>query len=125
MSQALNVLGTPLQPCSHDPKTGWYRNGCCDTGPQDFGSHTVCCVMTEEFLAFTRQQGNDLSTPAPQFDFPGLKPGDKWCLCASRWVEGLRAGIAPKVVLEATHEAALQVCSLDDLKAYAWEEAEN
>ncbi|MEN0020699.1 MAG: DUF2237 domain-containing protein [Planctomycetota bacterium] len=111
-----NVLGTELQPCGTDPMTGFYRDGCCNTGPQDTGSHTVCAIMTAEFLAFTRSRGNDLSTPRPEWGFPGLKPGDRWCLCASRWQEAADAGEAPPVVLEATHEAALRSASLDDLQ---------
>lgn len=116
---SVNVLGGRLVPCSADPITGFYRTGCCDTGPGDFGSHTVCAVMTEEFLAFSRACGNDLSTPRPEFDFPGLKPGDHWCLCAPRWQQALVAGHAPKVVLEATHQGALEFCALEDLRAHA------
>jgi uncharacterized protein (DUF2237 family) len=114
-----NVLGSPLASCSESPVTGFFRNGCCDTSAEDFGSHTVCAVMTAEFLAFSRAAGNDLSTPMPQFGFPGLKPGDRWCLCAPRWQEALDAGKAPRVVLTATHEGALQYCDLADLKRYA------
>ncbi|CAH2605061.1 conserved protein of unknown function [Rhodovastum atsumiense] len=114
-----NVLGGPLEPCSTTPLTGFFRNGCCDTSAQDVGSHTVCAVMTAEFLAFSRQVGNDLSTPAPSFGFPGLKPGDRWCLCAPRWQEALEAGHAPQVVLRATHEGALRHCALDDLRRFA------
>lgn len=114
-----NVLGQPLEPCSHAPMTGFYRNGCCDTSPEDVGSHTVCIVSTEEFLAFSKFAGNDLSTPAPQYGFPGLKPGDRWCLVAPRWQQALEAGKAPRVVLRATHEGALEYCSLEDLKRYA------
>jgi uncharacterized protein (DUF2237 family) len=116
---ALNVLGTPLQPCSLAPLTGYFRNGCCDTDPTDFGSHTVCAVMTAEFLAFSRAAGNDLSTPRPEFDFSGLRPGDQWCLCAPRWAEALAAGAAPAIILEATHQAALSHCTLDDLRRHA------
>ena len=94
-----NVLGGPLQPCRTEPLTGFYRDGCCNTGPQDVGSHTVCAVMTAEFLAFSAGAGNDLSTPMPEYGFPGLKPGDRWCLCAPRWQEAFLAGAAPKVVL--------------------------
>ena len=101
---ARNVLGGELQPCSLQPRTGYFRNGCCETGPEDTGLHTVCAVMTAEFLAFSKSVGNDLSTPVPDYGFPGLKPGDRWCLCAPRWKEALDAGMAPKVVLEATHE---------------------
>lgn len=99
--------------------TGFFRNGCCDTGPSDVGSHTVCVSMTDEFLQFSKQRGNDLSTPLPEFGFPGLKAGDRWCLCAPRWQEALEAGQAPRVILRATHEGALEYCSLDDLKRFA------
>jgi len=116
---AVNVLGTRLAPCSSAPVTGFYRNGCCDTGVDDRGSHTVCAVMTAEFLQFSREAGNDLSTPRPEFDFPGLRPGDRWCLCAPRWAEALAAGKAPLVVLEATHQGALAYCRLEDLRAHA------
>ena len=115
---AKNVLGTELQDCSHDPLTGYYRNGCCDTGPGDMGVHTVCAIMTEEFLAFSKEAGNDLSTPMPEYGFTGLKPGDQWCLCASRWQEAFLAGKAPKVRLESTHMATLEWASLQDLKEY-------
>jgi uncharacterized protein len=114
-----NVFGEPLQLCSSAPMTGVFRNGCCDTGPQDVGSHTVCVIMTEEFLTFSSLQGNDLSTPVPRFGFPGLKGGDRWCLCAPRWQEAFEAKIAPRVVLRATHQGALAYCSLADLKRYA------
>ena len=116
---ALNVLGQELLPCSNAPLTGFFRNGCCETGPDDLGLHTVCAVMTPEFLAFSRRAGNDLSTPRPDLHFPGLKPGDRWCLCAPRWKEALDAGAAPGVVLEATHEETLAIVTLDVLKAYA------
>ena len=116
---ARNVLGGPLHTCSLEPLTGWTRTGCCETGPGDAGSHTVCAVVTEEFLAFSRARGNDLSTPHPEFGFPGLVPGDRWCLCAPRWQEALEGGAAPRVVLEASHEAALLYCSLDDLRRFA------
>jgi hypothetical protein len=118
-----NVLGDDLAPCSMDPKTGFFRDGHCNTGPQDRGMHTVCAVMTEEFLAFTKSKGNDLSTPRPAYNFPGLDPGDCWCLCAARWQEALDAGVAPPVRLEATHERALEVVDLADLKAHAAEDA--
>ena len=114
-----NVLGETLIACSTSPVTGFFRNGCCDTSPQDVGSHTVCAVMTAEFLAFSRAAGNDLSTPHPEFGFPGLTPGDKWCLCAPRWREALEAGRAPGVVLRATHEGALRYCELADLQRFA------
>ena len=116
---ALNVLGQELLPCSNAPLTGFFRNGCCETGPDDLGLHTVCAVMTAEFLAFSRRAGNDLSTPRPDLHFPGLRPGDRWCLCAPRWKEALDAGAAPGVVLEATHEETLAIVTLDVLKAYA------
>ena len=116
---ARNVLGGELEPCSLDPVTGFFRNGCCETGPDDLGLHTVCAVMTAEFLAFSKAAGNDLSTPMPQFGFAGLKPGDRWCLCAARWKEALDAGSAPRVVLEATHAVTLQVVPLEELKKYA------
>ena len=114
-----NVLGQPLKVCCTQPMTGYYRTGSCETGPSDAGVHAVCAEMTAEFLAFSRAAGNDLSTPRPEFGFPGLKPGDRWCLCAARWREALDAGMAPRVVLAATHERALVVVTLDDLKRYA------
>lgn len=116
---ARNVLGERLQSCSEAPVTGFYRDGCCNTGPDDFGRHTVCALMTAEFLEFSRSRGNDLSTPMPELGFPGLKPGDRWCLCAARWKEALDAGMAPRVVLTATHEATLELVALDDLKRHA------
>jgi len=116
---ARNVLGGPLQPCGLDPVTGFYRNGCCETGAEDMGLHTVCAIMTAEFLAYSRSVGNDLSTPMPAYRFAGLKPGDRWCLCAPRWKEALYAGAAPPVVLEATHEETLAVVDLETLRAYA------
>ena len=119
MIDGKNVLGTDLQLCCINPKTGYYRDGYCRTGGQDFGVHVVCAQMTAEFLPFTKQQGNDLSTPIPAYDFPGLKPGDRWCLCASRWQEAKEAGVAPPVILDATHIRALEVVSLDELKQYA------
>ena len=114
-----NVFGAPLETCSTRPVTGFFRNGCCDTGPEDMGSHTVCVVVTEEFLQFSKSRGNDLSTPVPAFGFAGLQPGDRWCLCAPRWQEALEAESPPRVVLRATHEGALQFCKLADLKRYA------
>ena len=114
-----NVLGTALRPCSEDPVTGFFRTGRCETGPRDRGQHVVCAKMTEPFLEFTVAQGNDLVTPRPEWNFPGLEPGDCWCLCAARWQEALEAGCAPPVVLAATHEQALDVLALDDLKAHA------
>ena len=116
---ALNVLGTPLQTCSTDPLTGFYRDGCCSTGGDDAGVHVVCARVTAEFLEFSKAAGNDLSTPRPEFGFAGLKPGDQWCLCASRWAEAFEAGMAPPVVHAATHMRALEWCSLDDLRAHA------
>ena len=116
---ARNVLGGELASCSTSPMTGFYRNGCCETGPHDTGMHTVCAVMTAEFLAFSRAAGNDLSTPRPEFAFPGLKPGDRWCLCAPRWKEALDAGMAPQLVLEACHEETLAIVPLGVLKDFA------
>src|SRR5579872_3466203 len=116
---SVNVLGGPLETCSDAPATGFFRNGCCDTSAEDFGSHTVCVVMTAEFLAFSKAAGNDLSTPHPEYGFDGLQPGDRWCLCAPRWQEALDAGSAPRVVLRATQEGALEHCALADLKKYA------
>ncbi|HKP78004.1 MAG TPA: DUF2237 domain-containing protein [Phenylobacterium sp.] len=116
---ARNVLGEELVPCSLDPVTGFFRNGCCETGPHDLGMHTVCAVMTAEFLSYSRSVGNDLSTPRPDVGFPGLRPGDRWCLCAPRWKEALDAGAAPQVVLESTHEETLAIVPLGVLKDYA------
>lgn len=114
-----NVLGGDLEVCCTDPLTGFYRTGCCDTGADDVGVHVVCAEMTEEFLRFSRERGNDLITPMPQYGFPGLVPGDRWCLCASRWQEAFEAGVAPPVVLAATHARAVEWCRLDDLRAHA------
>ena len=114
-----NVFGGPLEVCSAKPMTGFFRNRCCDTGPEDVGSHTVCVVVTDDFLQFSKRQGNDLSTPLPDFGFPGLKAGDRWCLCAPRWQEAFQADQAPRVVLRATHEGALNFCSLANLKSFA------
>jgi hypothetical protein len=119
MAKAKNVLGEELQSCSNDPITGFYRNGCCDTGEGDYGLHLVCAVMTDEFLEFSRKAGNDLSTPMPAYEFPGLQAGDRWCLCVTRWKEAFDAGCAPQVVLEATHVSALEWVNLADLKAHA------
>jgi uncharacterized protein (DUF2237 family) len=116
---ALNVLGGELEACSTAPITGFFRNGCCETGPEDIGQHTVCAVMTAEFLRFSMSVGNDLLTPRPDSDFPGLRPGDRWCLCAPRWKEALDAGVAPPLVLEATHEEVLAIAPLSVLRAYA------
>ena len=120
MSQSLNVLGTPLVPCSYDPLTGWYRDGCCETDEHDHGSHVVCARMTVEFLNFQMERGNDLITPRPEYNFVGLKPGDCWCLCATRWREALQANVAPPVRLEATNSKALEFVSLEQLKAHEW-----
>lgn len=117
---SINVLGGVLEPCSTRPVTGFYRDGCCNTGAEDIGLHTVCVVLTAEFLVFSKSRGNDLSTPMPQYGFSGLKPGDRWCLCASRWKEAFDANVAPQVVLEATHAVTLHVVSLADLKQHAF-----
>jgi uncharacterized protein (DUF2237 family) len=114
-----NVFGEPLKSCSERPRTGFYRTGCCHTGPEDIGLHTVCVEVTADFLAFSKAAGNDLSTPHPEHGFPGLKPGDRWCLCAARWREAFEAGNAPRVILGATHEATLQLVELGDLKRNA------
>jgi hypothetical protein len=119
VSEARNVLGRVLQVCSVAPLTGFMRDGICQTGRQDVGSHTVCAQMTEAFLEFSRQRGNDLVTPVPEFAFPGLKPGDRWCVCAARWLEAAEAGVAPPVILDATHERALAQVALADLKYHA------
>lgn len=117
---SINVLGGVLEPCSTRPVTGFYRDGCCNTGAEDIGLHTVCVVLTAEFLLFSKSRGNDLSTPMPQYGFPGLKPGDRWCLCASRWKEAFDANVAPQVVLEATHAVTLHVVPLANLKQHAF-----
>ncbi len=114
-AEQLNVLQEPLETCSLSPMTGFIRNGCCETGPGDFGSHTVCVQVTEEFLAFSKEQGNDLSTPRPEFGFPGLQDGDRWCVCAPRYSEALKAGFAPRVYLRSTHQNALEYVSLPEL----------
>ena len=114
-----NVLGGPLQTCSERPLTGYYRDGCCNTGDDDAGVHAVCVRVSAEFLTFSRSRGNDLSTPQPEYGFPGLQPGDRWCLCALRWVEALHAGVAPPLVLAATHEAMLEYAPLAELRKYA------
>ena len=119
MSRDLNVLGEPLTPCCHSPKTGFYRDGFCRVGPEDVGIHAICAIMTEEFLAYSLAQGNDLSTPKPQFGFPGLSPGDRWCLCASRWQQAVNVGVAPPVILSGTHERALEVTTLNILRQHA------
>ena len=115
----VNVVGGQLMPCSFEPLTGFFRNGCCSTGPEDVGGHTVCAVMTDEFLEFSRLAGNDLSTPRPEFGFAGLRAGDRWCVCASRWLEAHHAGCAPPVVLGSTHARALDVVPIEELTAYA------
>jgi len=119
MAEGRNVFGEPLAVCCMAPMTGFYRTGCCETGPEDLGVHAVCVETTAAFLEFSKARGNDLSTPMPEFGFPGLKPGDRWCLCAARWQEALEAGAAPRVVLGATHEAALEHVALADLKRHA------
>ena len=119
MPRAKNVLGTELQTCSVDPLTGFYRTGCCDTGADDLGLHLVCSVMTDDFLEFSRLAGNDLSTPMPEYGFPGLTAGDRWCLCVERWKQAFEAGAAPQVVLEATHISSLEFVSLEELQTYA------
>lgn len=119
MAEARNVLGGKLEICSTSPRSGFYRTGSCDTGPEDTGTHVICAQVTAEFLAFTRSRGNDLTTPAPEFGFPGLKPGDRWCLCALRWREALEAGVAPPVILAATHEGALKYVTWEDLQRHA------
>ncbi|MDB5309708.1 MAG: hypothetical protein JWO38_3910 [Gemmataceae bacterium] len=119
MAKAKNVLGGPLKTCSTDPLTGFYRDGCCNTGPDDEGLHTICCQVTAEFLAFQKEIGNDLSTPFPGFGFPGLKPGDRWCVCITRWKEALEAGMACPIDLESTHMHALEFVDLEDLKRHA------
>lgn len=121
MPESLNVLGLPLQPCSLKPLTGYFRDGCCRTDPTDRGMHVVCAVMDSRFLAFSKAAGNDLSTPRLEFNFPGLRAGDRWCLCAARWLEAYHAGVAPRVILQATHLNALGVVSLDHLREYAYE----
>lgn len=114
-----NVFGEPLVPCSFKPLTGFFRDGCCNSADEDVGAHLVCVVMSATFLAFSKRRGNDLDTPRPELHFPGLKPGDQWCLCALRWQEALEAGVAPPVVLESTHQAVLEIISLDDLRRHA------
>jgi hypothetical protein len=116
---SLNVLGETLEPCSTAPMTGFFRDGCCNTGPMDRGLHTVCALMTDEFLALSKYLGNDLSTPRPEYGFPGLKPGDRWCLCAGRFLQAHQEGAAPRVRLSATHKATLEVVPLDILRLYA------
>ena len=119
MDRSVNVLGEPLEGCSEEPMTGFFRDGCCNTSDEDLGSHTVCVEVTREFLEFSRFRGNDLSTPVPEFGFPGLKSGDRWCLCAARWLEAQQHGMAPRVMLRGTHQRALEIVSLELLKEYA------
>lgn len=119
LEQQKNVFGENIETCSNRPMTGFYRTGCCHTGEDDVGMHTVCVEVSAEFLAFSKSRGNDLSTPLPEFGFPGLEPGDRWCLCAMRWKEAFEAGMAPRVILRATHEATLEIVSMEDLKRYA------
>ncbi|MDH4199558.1 MAG: DUF2237 domain-containing protein [Spirochaetia bacterium] len=116
---AKNVLGSNLQTCSDNPVTGFYRNGCCDTGPEDIGVHTVCVLLTDEFLAFSKEAGNDLSTPNPRFNFPGLRGGERWCLCLSRWIEAYNAGAAPQIFLEGSHISVLEFIDMEILERYA------
>ena len=119
MDPAFNVFGEPIESCSERPMTGFFRDGCCNTSVQDVGSHTVCVQITREFLEFSRFRGNDLSTPRPEFGFAGLKPGDRWCLCAARWKEAYDAGMAPRVYLRATHQRALEVVALSTMREFA------
>ncbi len=119
MTEARNVLGGKLENCCTSPMTGFYRDGTCNTGGGDLGAHVICAQVTEEFLVFTKSRGNDLSTPVPMFNFPGLKPGERWCLCAARWQEALTAGVAPPVILSSTHAAAVEYVSLHELKQHA------
>jgi len=118
-AESKSVLGQPMQTCGCDPMTGFYRDGCCDTGPDDLGVHTVCCIVSEEFLAVSKHLGNDLSTPMPQYGFPGLKAGDRWCVCAARWLQVYQAGAGCPVVLEATHENTLRIVPFDVLLQHA------
>ena len=115
----LNIFNEPLEECSNEPKTGFFRTGCCETDAQDIGTHTVCAIMDKEFLQFSLHQGNDLITPAADFDFPGLKPGDKWCLCANRWLEAFEAGFAPHIIARATNIKTLDIIPLDKIKLFA------
>ena len=115
----LNIFNEPLEACSFDPVTGFFRSGCCETSEQDTGSHTVCAIMTEEFLKFSKSKGNDLSTPVPEFDFPGLNSGDRWCLCAARWLEAYQAGSAPSIIARATHRRALEIIPMEVMKEFS------
>ena len=119
MDRSVNVLGEPLESCSEEPMAGFFRDGCCNTSDEDLGSHTVCGEVTREFLEFSRFRGNDLSTPVPEYGFPGLKPRDRWCLCAARWLEAQQHGMAPRVMLRGTHQRALEIVPLNLLKEYA------
>lgn len=119
MDESVNVLGEPLEVCGQDPVTGFYRDGCCNSSDEDFGSHTICVEVDQKFLEYTRFRGNDLSTPMPDFGFPGLQVGDRWCLCAKRWLEAVDDGMAPRVLLRATHKRALEIVTLDKLKEFA------
>lgn len=119
MDESLNVLGEPLEACGTDPVTGFYRDGCCNTSDEDFGSHTVCVEVSQKFLEYTRFRGNDLSTQMPDFGFPGLQSGDRWCLCAKRWLEAAEDGMAPRVLLRSTHKRALEIVTLEKLKEFA------
>ena len=121
--EAVNVLGTPLIPCSYEPLTGYFRDGCCKTDETDTGSHLICARVTAEFLAFSSQRGNDLVTPRPEYRFKGLKPGDRWCLCATRWAEALTAGLAPPVILECTHASALKFVTMAQLTKHSFSAA--
>ena len=115
----LNIFNEPLEACNLDPVTGFFRSGCCETSEQDTGSHTVCAIMTEEFLKFSKSKGNDLSTPVPAFDFPGLNSGDRWCLCAARWLEAYEAGSAPSIIARATHRRALEIIPMEAMKEFS------
>ena len=117
--EQLNIFNEPLEACSFDPVTGFFRSGCCETSEQDTGSHTVCAIMTEEFLKFSKSKGNDLSTPVPAFDFPGLNSGDRWCLCAARWLEAYEAGSAPSIIARATHRRALETIPMEVMKEFS------
>ena len=119
MDESLNVFDEPLLSCSESPVTGFFRDGCCNTSDEDFGSHTVCVEVTQDFLDYSRFRGNDLSTPMPDFGFPGLQAGDRWCLCASRWLEAYEQGMAPKIFLTRTHKRALEIVELEKLKEHA------
>ena len=125
MEESLNVYGNPLRVCCMSPATGFFRNGCCDTSAEDMGIHTVCVITTDSFLEFSKSRGNDLSTPVPHFQFPGLKEGDKWCLCAARWLEAYNAGVAPKVIISATHQRTLDIIPLEILEEYAIDKPNN